>query len=84
MSTIFLNTLNENGWIEVKEDWEYRKNDWFILRDTGSWWTVGTTTNSRVFDVPEPNGNERWAVNLIEHLCKCDDGLNQLKNKISN
>jgi hypothetical protein len=84
MNLKFLNTLKENGWVEVDGDWEYRKGGWFILRDTGSWWMAGTVNTPRVFDVSEPHGNEGWTVNLIEHLCKCDDELVQLRKKISN
>jgi hypothetical protein len=79
MNSKFLENLKETGWREISEDWEYRKNNWFIFRDTSSWWMAGTINNPRVFDVPEPNGNERWTINLIEHLCKCDDELNLLR-----
>jgi len=27
----------------------------------------------------ETQVNEAWTVNLIEHLCKCDDELNQFR-----
>ena len=77
MKTNFINILKETGWIEINEDWEYRKKNWFIIRDTSSWWMVGTINNPRIFDIPEPEKNEKWAINLIEHLCKCDDELNQ-------
>ena len=81
MKMDFINMLKENGWTEVREDWEYRKKSWFILRDTGSWWMLGTINNPRVFDIPEPQENETWTVNLIEHLCKCDDELNQFRKR---
>lgn len=79
MNDKFLKELKERGWIEIVEDQEYRKIDWFIIRDTGSWWMVGTDHKQRVFDVPEPNDNEGWMANLIEHLCSSDDRIRLLK-----
>lgn len=75
MSSTFISHLKANAWKEIWEDNEYRKKNWFIVRDTGAWWMVGTTTTPRVFDITEPNGNEGWMVNLLEHLSKCDDAL---------
>jgi rubrerythrin len=73
-------TLKENGWIEVKEDWEYRKKNWIVLRDTSSWWMVGTNSNPRVFDVHEPMEYEsKWTTELIEHLCKMEDERTRLR-----
>lgn len=70
----FLKKLKENNWSEVAYNWEYRKGNWVIKRDTGSWWIVGTQSNPRIFDVPEPTSiTAVWTVNLIEHLCKMDD-----------
>lgn len=78
MNLTFLNALKENNWIEVSYDWEYRKGEWIILRDTSSWWMIETTSISRVFDFPEPNDHTApWTVNLIEHLCS----LEELKQK---
>jgi hypothetical protein len=70
----FLKKLKENHWTEIAYNWEYRKGDWVVRRDSSSWWIVGTGTNPRIFDVPEPSGiTAVWTVNLIEHLCKMDE-----------
>lgn len=79
METLFLKRLKENNWTEVVFDTEYRKGSWFIVRDTGSWWMVGTENNSRVFDVPEPSDyTATWTINLIEHLCKMDEQVSKV------
>jgi len=69
MKVNFINALKENGWTEIRKDWEYRKKTWIIHRDTGSWWMLGTLNNPRVFDIPEAEENEQWTINLMEHLC---------------
>lgn len=70
----FLKTLREHHWNEVAYNWEYRKGDWVVRRDSSSWWIVGTKSNPRIFDVPEPSSTTAvWTVNLIEHLCEVDD-----------
>ncbi len=80
MRKYLVQTLKENGWTEVKEDWEYRKENWIALRDTSSWWIVGTDSNPYVFDVPEPMEDEsKWTVNLIEHLCKMENERTRLR-----
>ena len=74
MENSFIQKLKVNEWNEIIEDTEYHKGNWFIIRDTGSWWMVGTTLNPRVFDVPEAAEYlTQWTVNLIEHLCKMED-----------
>ena len=50
----FLKTLKEHNWTEIAHNWEYSKGDWVVKRDYSSWWIVGTKTNPRIFDVPEP------------------------------
>jgi len=80
MRKSLVQTLKENGWTEVKEDWEFRKGNWVVLRDTSSWWMVGTNLNPRVFDVHEPMEFEaKWTANLIEHLCKMEDERTRLR-----
>jgi hypothetical protein len=80
-NSIFLNKLKDNGWKEIRYDSEYRKGTWFIIRDTGSWWIVGTESNPRVFDVAEPSDyTAPWTVNLIEHLCKTDEKISASKS----
>jgi hypothetical protein len=80
MGKSLIETLKENGWTEVKEDWEYRKGNWVILRDTSSWWMIGTDKNPRVFDIHEPKEYEsKWTANLIEHLCKMEDERTRLR-----
>jgi len=75
--------LKQSHWVEIIEDWEYRKNNWCVLRDTSSWWMVGTDANPRVFDVPEPLDHEiQWVINLIEHLCKMEDERMRLRNSL--
>ena len=70
MNSVFLTKLKENNWIEVSDDWEYKKGNWRILRDTGSWWMIESSPNHRLFDFPEPTDSTApWTVNLIEHLC---------------
>ncbi|MBI1767726.1 MAG: hypothetical protein HYR67_05075 [Bacteroidetes bacterium] len=55
MPESLIQTLKECGWTEIKEDWEYHKEDWLVLRDTSLWWIIGTASNPRVFDVlPKP------------------------------
>lgn len=74
MEKTLIHTLKEKGWTEVTADWEYRKENWVILRDTSSWWIVGTSSNPRIFDIHEPTEYESaWTANLIEHLCKMED-----------
>ena len=76
----FVALLKNNGWLEILEDWEYRKGSWVILRDTGNWWMLGTINTPRLFDIPELDTYyEVWIVNLIEHLCKSDDELNRFR-----
>ncbi len=83
MRQSLIEKLKENSWIEVREDWEYRKGDWVLLRDTGSCWMVGTRLNPRVFDVLEPNEYAiAWTFNLIEHLCKMEDEKVELQKKL--
>ena len=80
MKKSLIYTLKENEWIEVKEDWEYRKGNWVVLRDTSSWWIICTKSNPRVFDIHEPSEYEsKWTVNLIEHLCKMEDERSNLR-----
>jgi hypothetical protein len=74
MENFLSDTLKQLGWTEVQKDWEYRKNNWTVLRDTSSWWMVGTDSNPYVFDIHEPTEYEaKWTENLIEHLCKMED-----------
>lgn len=75
MNQSFLNCLQKNQWEEISNDWEYRKGEWLIARDTSSWWMmINSKTNFRGFDFPEPTDNSApWTVNLIEHLCKLYD-----------
>lgn len=75
MNKTFLEALQKNGWVEMSTDWEYKKDDWLIARDTGSWWMIiNSKTNFRGFDFPEPTDyTVPWTVNLIEHLCKLYD-----------
>lgn len=69
MNQVFLEKLLTNGWTEIWYDWEYKKGDWRILRDTGSWWMI-INKERRVFDFPEPTDyTAPWTVNLIEYLC---------------
>jgi len=79
----FIDFLKENGWMEVQEDWEYRKNNWFMFRDTGTWWMLGTLNTPRLFDIPEPREYQQWTINLIELLCRNDDELNKYRKQIS-
>ena len=70
----FIKKLKDNDWAEIASNWEYRKGNWVVKRDSGSWWIVGTRANPRIFDVPEPSSTTAvWTVNLIEHLCKMDE-----------
>jgi len=75
MNKTFFETLQKNGWVEISNDWEYKKGDWLIARDTSSWWMIiNSKTNFRGFDFPEPTDYiVPWTVNLIEHLCKLYD-----------
>ena len=72
MNKLFLAALKNNQWMEISNDWEYRKGEWLITRDTGSWWMIiNSKTSFRGFDFPEPTDHTAtWTVNLIEHLCK--------------
>lgn len=80
MGKSLIQTLKEKGWTEVKEDWEYRKEKWVLLRDTSSWWQICTDSIPVVFDVHEPTEYESgWTVNLIEHLCKMEDERTRLR-----
>lgn len=80
MRKSLIQTLKESSWTEIKEDWEYRKGNWFVHRDTSSWWIVGTDSNPRIFDVHEPMEYEsKWTANLIEHLCKMEDERTRLR-----
>jgi len=73
----FIGALKGDGWLEVQDAICYEKGNWVLTFDTSSWIEVGTKNNPRIFDVPVPEGNrERWTLNLIEHLCKTDDKLN--------
>jgi hypothetical protein len=70
----FIKKLKDNDWTEIAYNWEYRKGNWVIKRDSGTWWIVGTRANPRIFDVPEPGSTTAvWTVNLIEHLCQMDE-----------
>ena len=83
MKQTLIHGLIENGWTEIKTDWEYRKNNWFILRDTSSWWMIGTDMNPRVFDISEPQEYEtKWTINLIDHLCKMEDERTRLRKQL--
>jgi len=83
MRKLLIQILKENGWTEVKENWEYRKENWVLLRDTSSWWMVGTDSNPYVFDVPEPMEHEaKWTANLIEHLCRMEDERTRLRKSL--
>lgn len=75
MNKFFLEALQQNQWREVSNDWEYKKGDWIIIRDTGSWWMIiNSKTNFRGSDFPEPTDHTaRWTVNLIKHLCQLYD-----------
>jgi hypothetical protein len=72
MNKIFLEALQKNHWTEISNDWVYKKGEWLITRDTGSWWMIiNSRTNFRGLDFPEPTDHTApWTVNLIEHLCK--------------
>ncbi len=74
MNQTFLIALLQNQWTEISHDWVYKKYDYTLQRDTGSWWMIiNNGSNSRVFDFPEPkDSTANWTVNLIEHLCKID------------
>jgi hypothetical protein len=51
------------------------KGDWAIEFDTGSWLTLSSRANPRVFDVPTPGEYELvWTVTLLEHLFAIDEG----------
>lgn len=79
----FLQSLLENEWLELQEDWEYSKGKWLLLRDTSSWWIVATLDNPRVFDFEEPNSNTiGWTIRLIEHLCKMEDERIRLRTSL--
>ena len=83
MKSYLTQELTTTGWTEINKDWEYRKNNWRILRDTSSWWMVGTDSNPRVFDIQEPNEDEtKWTANLIEHLCKMEDERTRLRQSL--
>ena len=83
MGKSLIQTLRERGWTEVQEDWEYRKENWIVLRDTSSWWMAGTDANPRVFDVHEPSEYESgWTTNLIEHLCKMEDERTRMRKSL--
>lgn len=76
----FQEKLIQAGWNELIELIHYRKGKWEIFFDTSSWIEIGTDNTPRIFDVafPEPK-LEAWTINLIEHLCKTDDELVELK-----
>jgi len=77
----FTKMLKENGWLEKQPNVYYVKGNWQIVFDTNSWIEIGTTKTPRVFDVPTPTiGLEQWTLNLIEHLCKADDQIHQIKS----
>ncbi len=81
MKSFFLKELERNGWQAVVFDWEYRKGNWALYRDTSNWWMIATTNTPRLFDVAEPDEyHTRWTVNLIEHLCSQDDIINDLRS----
>jgi hypothetical protein len=74
----FIGFLKDNGWKEISSI-QFKKNNWNIIFDTSSWIEVGTKNTHRIFDVPIPTKDqEHWTLNLIEHLCKTDDMLNEL------
>jgi len=76
----FVDNLKDSGWTEVINNLKYKKGDWAISYDTSSWIEVSTINNQRVFDVPVPKaGKEQWTINLIEHLCKTDDEIYELR-----
>jgi hypothetical protein len=75
----FEDVLKNAGWNEYKPH-EYHKGYWRIVFDTSSWMEVGRVRSPRIFDVPIPEtGMEQWTLNLINHLCKTDDDLQNLK-----
>ena len=77
---MFFDTLKSQGWTELAPEWEYAKGDWHIEFDTGHWMIVSTKHNPRVFSVPAPRDvDSAWTVKLIEHLCRTDDELHQLR-----
>jgi hypothetical protein len=80
---MFFHALKTHGWTELAAEWEYAKGDWHIEFDTGHWMIVSTKRNSRVFDVPVPGElDAAWTVKLIEHLCRMDDELRQLREAV--
>ena len=64
------------GWKTTgSNSWSLEKGEWRIVYDTSSWIEIGSIKTPRIFDVPIlRDGNyEEWTINLIEHLCRCDD-----------
>jgi hypothetical protein len=56
------------------------KGDWAIEFDTGSWLTLSSRANPRVFDVPTPGEYESvWTVTLLEHLFAIDEERRRLR-----
>ena len=83
MKKSLIQELKSSGWTEIIEDWEYRKNNWTVLRDTSSWLMVGTESNPRAFDIHEPGEYEtKWTANLIEHICKMEDERTRLRRNL--
>jgi hypothetical protein len=79
----FIEELTAKGWTELTPMWEYAKGDWRIMFDTGAWMITTTKTNPRVFDVHVPGKHEeRWTVNLIEHLCLMEDERHRLRKAL--
>jgi len=75
----FVELLKQSGWSEHKP-FEFRKSNWVIVFDTSSWLEIGTGETPRIFDVPVPDDDKaKWTLSLIEHLCKTDDELQNLK-----
>ena len=70
--------LISKGWEQKTPDaWELEKGEWRVVFDTSSWMEIGSTKTPRIFDVPVPETRlVTWTVNLIEHLCRCDDVIN--------
>jgi hypothetical protein len=80
----FLEQLKDKGWQEVSKDWEYRKGEWVVYRDTSRWFMVGTEANPRVFDVPFPSDADvSWSIKLIEHLCQMEDERSRFRQGLA-
>lgn len=76
---MFAGLLQAKGWAET-EFGNVVKGDWMIEFDTGSWLTLSSKVNPRVFDVPTPAEYESvWTVNLIEHPFGIDEENRRLR-----